>query len=69
MLKNITALEIEIDQKVYKFLCDIDSPIGSVHDALMKMKGFVVDKINESHMQNQPAESPVPTVEKQPEPS
>lgn len=64
MIKNITALEIEIDNKVYKFLCDVDSPIGAVHDALVKMKGFVIDKINESNVQpvQAPPETPVEVV-------
>lgn len=59
MIKNITSLEVEIDKKVYKFICDIDSPIGAVHDALVKMKGFVVEKINEATPKEEPAAPPV----------
>lgn len=48
MLKNLSKLEIKIGERVYQFLCDIDSPIGEVHDSLSAMKGFVIQKINEA---------------------
>lgn len=48
MINNITKLEVKIGEKVYQFLCEVDSPIGQVHDALSAMKGFVIQKINEA---------------------
>ena len=47
MLKNISKLEVKIGEKLYHFLCDCDSPLGEVHDALAKMKSFVVSTIVE----------------------
>lgn len=48
MLKNISKLEVHIGERSYQFLCDMDSPIGEVHDALASMKDFVIQKINEA---------------------
>lgn len=56
MLSNLTKLEVKIGEKTYQFICDNDSPIGSVHDALTAMKSFVVCKINEAEKQETPPE-------------
>ena len=58
MIKNITALEIKVGERAYKLLCEIDSPLGEVHDVISQMKAFVVNKINEAHAANQPATEP-----------
>lgn len=49
MLRQISALEMKIGDKYYKFLCDGDSPLGSVHDALCQMRSYVVERINEAN--------------------
>lgn len=49
MIKNITSLQVKIGERLYKLFCDVDSPIGEVHDALCQMKGFIVTRINEAH--------------------
>lgn len=48
MINNITKLEIKIEERVYQFLCEVDSPIGQVHDALSAMKGFVIQRMKEA---------------------
>ncbi len=37
MLKNITQLTVEIEGKMYHLLCDNDSPIAHVKNALFKI--------------------------------
>lgn len=43
MLKNISKLQIKIDEKVYEFLCDNDSTLGSIYDAITQMKQYVLN--------------------------
>ena len=42
MIKNLTALEVKIGERIYKLLCEADSPLGEVHDVLMQMKAHVI---------------------------
>lgn len=49
MSENKTVIKIEIHKKIFEFHCDNDSSLGSIHDALMQMKGWVINKIIESH--------------------
>ena len=44
-MKQQSVFEVEINEKMYRFLCDNDSPLGCVHDALMKMKGYTVERM------------------------
>ena len=60
MIKNISTLSVKIGDREYKFHCDMDSPLGEVHDALTKMKSFAIDKMSES---NKPIEQPSSTDE------
>ena len=58
MLKNISKLEVKIGERLYHFICDSDSPLGEVHDAVAKMKDFVVNMIVEQQNkdnENKPA--------------
>lgn len=45
-LKQRTYLEVKFDDRVYAFECYSDSPLGQVHDALVQMKAYIVDRIN-----------------------
>lgn len=49
MIKNIATLEVKIGERIYKLLCDIDSPLGEVHDSLSQMKNYVIERINAAH--------------------
>lgn len=39
------ASEVEVNGKLYQFVCDADSSLGCVHDALCKIKSQVVEQI------------------------
>ena len=41
MLKNLSVLEHSIEGKAYQFLCDPNSPLNHVKDALVKFLGYV----------------------------
>jgi hypothetical protein len=45
MLKQKSHLEVEIAGKQYSLICDSDSPLGCLHDALMQMKGWCVERM------------------------
>lgn len=45
MLSQRSVLKVEIQEKVYELYCDSDSPLGSLHDALMQMKGWAVERM------------------------
>ncbi len=47
MLNNIARLEIKIGERSYQFLCEIDSPLGEVHDALSQMKVYIINKMKD----------------------
>jgi hypothetical protein len=54
MLNNISKIEVKIADRVYQLLCDNDSPLGQVHDALSSMKGFIINKMQEAEKASQP---------------
>ncbi len=41
MLKNISQLEFKINEKLYNFSCDHDSPIEHVKEALFQFQKYV----------------------------
>jgi hypothetical protein len=45
MFKSKIVCEVTIGDKLFQFLLDQDSPLGSVHDALVQMRGLVVDQM------------------------
>lgn len=49
MIKQKTILEVKIGDRVYELSCGADSPLGELHDALMQMKGFCVDRMIQAH--------------------
>lgn len=55
MLKNLAALEVKIGERFYRMMCEVDSPIGEVHDALCQMRNHVVQKIIDARNAEQPA--------------
>lgn len=48
-IKNKVTFEYEKDGKVVKLLCDNDSPLGLIFDALMEFKGYCVERMAKSH--------------------
>lgn len=53
MIKQKSHLEVEIAGKQYTLICDSDSPLGSLHDALMQMKGWAVDRMIKNQKEEQ----------------
>ena len=49
MFKQITQGLVKVGERSYWLLCDSDSPLGELHDALMQMKGHCVDRMIEIH--------------------
>lgn len=43
MLKNIVRLEVKVAEKTYQFLCDNDSPIAEVKEALFQITKIVAE--------------------------
>ena len=62
MLKNLSVLEHSIEGKAYQFLCDPNSPLNHVKDALVKFLGYVqqVEDQVKTAQEQKPAEEPVP---------
>jgi hypothetical protein len=40
MLKNISRLEFKINERDYHFLCDMDSPLNDVKEALFQFQNY-----------------------------
>ena len=47
MIKNYTALEHMIGDKLFQLCVDPQSTLGELHDALSAMKAFVITKMQE----------------------
>ncbi len=58
MLKNVTKLEVKIGERLYHFLCEVDSPIGEVHDVLSSMKAFVIQRMQEAQKAQEAGSDP-----------
>jgi hypothetical protein len=55
MLKNISRLETKINEKTYQFLCDMDSALPEVKEALfqfVKYVGQIEDQIRAKQEQD-----------------
>lgn len=55
MISNLTKLEVKIGEKLYQLICECDSPVGAVHDALCQMKAHVVKMIQDAQQAEKPA--------------
>lgn len=47
MIKNVTSLVHKIGERTYQFNCDPSSPLGEIHDALIIMRNFILQKMQE----------------------
>lgn len=43
------SLEVEKDGKLIQLVVDNDMPLGLLFDALMELKGYVVDRMTAAH--------------------
>ncbi len=41
MLKNISKLEVQVNDKIFQLLCDADSPIASVKESLFQFQKYI----------------------------
>jgi len=46
MIRNLAQLEVMVGDKIYRLLCDQDSPIAAVKEALFQLSSYVA-KIEE----------------------
>lgn len=44
-VKRQTILEVKINDRRYALTLDPDSPLGEAHDAVMEIKGFLVERM------------------------
>lgn len=49
MINTVTRLEHKVGDKVYHFICEMNSPIGEVFDALCAFKGMAVEIMRQQH--------------------
>ena len=52
MLKNLSQLEVNVADKVYRFSCDMDAPLSHVKEVLLKFL-YYVGQIEEQVMAQQ----------------
>lgn len=54
-VEQVTRIKVEIAGKVFSLICDSDSPLGSVHDTLMQIKGWCVERMVAAQREEQAA--------------
>ncbi len=59
MLNNIAKLEVKMGDRAYQLFCEVDSPIGEVHDALSQMKIYIINKMKNLESSPKPEEENV----------
>lgn len=68
MLKNISRLETKINEKTYQFLCDMDSQLPQVREALFQFVKYV-DCVEEQLKAKQEKEKLDAEVKEDPKPA
>ncbi len=53
-LNTKTFLQVTKGERIYSFECNSDSPLGEIHDVLLEMKGYVVQRASDAHEQDKP---------------
>ncbi len=48
MIKNISKLEVKVSDRMYTLLCECDSPLVEVQEALLLMGGLIVQKLKDA---------------------
>lgn len=41
MLKNISKLELKVGEKTYQFICDNDSPLSDIKEAIFQFQKYI----------------------------
>ena len=55
MLKQVLIFEEEESGRKYGFTCELDSPLGDIHDVLVRLRGDIVDRMITAQKQDQEA--------------
>lgn len=53
MLEQKNVVQIESEDHKMKLICDSDTPLGVLHDFLLKCKGEIVDRMIAAQKQEQ----------------
>lgn len=48
MIKNLSQIEVKVNDRLYRLLCEVDSPLGEVYDVLILMRAMIVAKMSEA---------------------
>lgn len=54
-IKRRTVLEVTINDRRYSLYLEADSPLGEAHDAVMAIKGFLVERMVQEYRAEQDA--------------
>ena len=61
MLRNKSVLEVKIGERIYALELANDSPLGEAYDAVTRIRGFIIERINEENEKSKPKNpEPVP---------
>lgn len=63
-MKQIPAQKFVSEDGKFIIVCDDDFPLGAMHDCLMYLKGFVVDKMNKAQIEEKAASDKIKEIDK-----
>ena len=63
-IKQETLLEVVIGERKYRLYLNADSPLGEAHDAVMAIKGFLVERMVQEHKAEQAAQEQQKKIDK-----
>ncbi len=52
-IKQKTYMNVEKDNKLLQVVIDPDMPLGLIFDALMELKGYVIERMAQSHKEEE----------------
>lgn len=47
MIKTLAEIRITINERIYTFMCENDSPFGDAYEASKQVTGIILQKMNE----------------------
>lgn len=53
MIKQKTILEVKVEDRVYELYCPGETALGELHDVLMQMKGYCVERMVKAQKEEQ----------------
>ena len=65
MLKNLSVLEVKVDDRLYRFECDPNAPLGEVYDSVSAMKKYIYGVMKERYEKEQAEEKAVEEAKKE----